>query len=149
MHIDLLQFFVFPWISMVTVPRSLLKHCLATYSSIVLPGLSLVCLRSHTFICPPNVTAATSCVFVNVILFMVVLSADSNKKYRIIIFLSYENMQIIMTKAGWRIIIWKEIMAVIDTTFAVAERKPEKIQASTGFEPLNSAIPGAALYQLS
>ena len=96
-HIDLLQFLVFPCISLVTCPLTLnifktniKKHFLATYSSIVLPGLSLVCLRSHTFICPPNVTAATSCVFVNVILFMVVLSAASNKKYTKIMFLSYE-----------------------------------------------------------
>ena len=96
-HIDLLQVSVFPCISLVTCPLTLnifkaniKKHFLATYSSIVLPGLSLVCLRSHTFICPPNVTAATSCVFVNVILFMVVLSAASNKKYTKIMFLSYE-----------------------------------------------------------
>ena len=46
-----------------------------------------------------------------------------------------------MRTAGWRIIIWKEIIAVLDTTFAVVERKPEKIQACTGFEPLTSAIP--------
>ena len=32
------------------------------------------------------------------------------------------------------------IIAVIYATFAVAKRKPEKIQACTGFEPLNSAI---------
>ena len=31
--------------------------------------------------------------------------------------------------------------AVIDAAFAVAERKTEKIQACTGFEPLTSAIP--------
>ena len=53
-----------------------------------------------------------------------------------------------MRTAAGRITL-KNMVAVIDTTFAVAERKPEKIQASTGFEPLNSAIPGAALYQLS
>ena len=103
-HIDLLQFLC---ISLVTCPLTLnifkaniKKHFLATYSSIVLPGLSLVCLRSHTFICPPNVTAATSCVFVNVILFMVVLSADSNNKYTIIIFLSYEYTKIIYENCG-------------------------------------------------
>ena len=28
-----------------------------------------------------------------------------------------------------------------DTTFAVAKRKPEKIQVCMGFEPLSSAIP--------
>ena len=43
--------------------------------------------------------------------------------------------------ARWRII-WKKIIEVIDATFAVAKRKPEKkIQACTGFEPLTSAIP--------
>ena len=40
-----------------------------------------------------------------------------------------------------------KIIAVIDATFAVAKRKPEKIQACTGFEPLTSAIP-TALNQL-
>ena len=30
---------------------------------------------------------------------------------------------------------------VIDATFAVTKRKPEKIQACTGFAPLTSAIP--------
>ena len=34
----------------------------------------------------------------------------------------------------------KKIIAVIDTTFAVVKRKPEKNQASTGFEPVTSAI---------
>ena len=29
----------------------------------------------------------------------------------------------------------KKIIAVIDTTFAVVKRKPEKNQACTGFEP--------------
>ena len=33
------------------------------------------------------------------------------------------------------------IIAVINVTFAAAKRKPEKIQACTGFEPLTSAIP--------
>ena len=32
-------------------------------------------------------------------------------------------------------------MAVIDATFAVTERKPEKNQACTGFEPLTAARP--------
>ena len=36
-----------------------------------------------------------------------------------------------------------KIIAVIDATFAVAKRKPEKIQVCTGFEPLTSAIPTA------
>ena len=36
------------------------------------------------------------------------------------------------------LIIWKKIIAVIDETFAVAKRKPENIQACTGFEPLTS-----------
>ena len=33
------------------------------------------------------------------------------------------------------------IIAVVKATFAFAKRKPEKIQACTGFEPLTSAIP--------
>ena len=37
-------------------------------------------------------------------------------------------------------IIWKKIIAVIDATFAVAKRRPEKMYACTGFEPLTSAI---------
>ena len=36
------------------------------------------------------------------------------------------------------LIIWKKIIAAIDATFAVAKRKPENIQACTGFEPLTS-----------
>ena len=32
-------------------------------------------------------------------------------------------------------------IAVIYATYAVAKKKPEKIQARTGFEPLTSAIP--------
>ena len=35
----------------------------------------------------------------------------------------------------------KKIIAVIDATLAFAKRKPEKIQACTGFEPLTFAIP--------
>ena len=36
----------------------------------------------------------------------------------------------------------KKIIAVIDTTYAVVKRKPEKKnQACTGFEPVTSAIP--------
>ena len=35
----------------------------------------------------------------------------------------------------------KKIIAVIDAPFAVAKRKPEKIQACTGFEPLASTTP--------
>ena len=38
-----------------------------------------------------------------------------------------------------------KIIAVVDATFAVAKRRPEKIQACTGFEPLTSVI----LVQLS
>ena len=45
-----------------------------------------------------------------------------------------------MITAGWRII-RKKIIAVIDAIFSVAKRKPEKIQACTGFETLTSAIP--------
>ena len=41
------------------------------------------------------------------------------------------------------------IIAVIDTTFAVVKRKPEKNQACTGFEPYDLCDTGAALYQLS
>ena len=48
-------------------------------------------------------------------------------------------MKSYMTTAGWRII-WKKIIVAIDATFAVAKRKPEKIQACTGFELLTSAI---------
>ena len=33
------------------------------------------------------------------------------------------------------------IIAVVYATFADAKRKPEKLQACTGFEPLTSAIP--------
>ena len=40
-----------------------------------------------------------------------------------------------------RTTIYKKIIAVIVTTFAVAKRQPEKIQACTGLEPLTSAIP--------
>ena len=35
----------------------------------------------------------------------------------------------------------KEDHLVINATFAVAKRKPEKIPACTGFEPLTFAIP--------
>ena len=35
----------------------------------------------------------------------------------------------------------KKIIAVIDTTFAVVKRKPEKNQAYTGFEPMTPTIP--------
>ena len=38
--------------------------------------------------------------------------------------------------------IWKKkIIAVIEATFAVGKRKPEKIQVCKGFEPLTCAIP--------
>ena len=43
----------------------------------------------------------------------------------------------------------KKIIAVIDTTYAVVKRKPEKNQACTGFEPYDLCDTGAALYQLS
>ena len=45
-----------------------------------------------------------------------------------------------MRTAGGRIIC-KKIIPVIDATFAAAKRRPDKIQACTGFEPLTSAIP--------
>ena len=34
--------------------------------------------------------------------------------------------------------VWKKIITVIDATFAVVKRKPDKIQACMGFEPLTS-----------
>ena len=40
----------------------------------------------------------------------------------------------------YKLIDRKKIIAVIDTTFAVVKRKPEKNQACTGFEPVTSAI---------
>ena len=44
----------------------------------------------------------------------------------------------------------KKIIAVIDTTYAVVKRKPEKKnQACTGFKPYDLCDTGAALYQLS
>ena len=39
----------------------------------------------------------------------------------------------------------KKILAVIDTTFAVVKRKPEKYQACTGFEPYDLIDTGTAL----
>ena len=43
----------------------------------------------------------------------------------------------------------KNIITVIDATFAVAKRKPEKFQTCRRFEPLTSAIPVQRSYQLS
>ena len=43
----------------------------------------------------------------------------------------------------------KKIITVIDTTFLVVKRKPEKNQACTGFEPVTSAIPVRRSNQLS
>ena len=41
---------------------------------------------------------------------------------------------------------WKlKIIAVIDTTFAVVKRKPEKNQACTGIEPYDLCDTGVAL----
>ena len=63
-------------------------------------------------------------------------------------FWNYEYMNIIyhMWNAEWRII-WRKIIAVVYATYAVAKSKPhKKIQSSTGFEPLTSALPvGSAL----
>ena len=42
----------------------------------------------------------------------------------------------------------RKIIAVINTTYAVVKRKPEKNQACTGFEPYDLCDTGAALYQL-
>ena len=43
--------------------------------------------------------------------------------------------------ASNRQITWKKIITAMDATFAVAKRKPEKIQACTRFQPLTTAIP--------
>ena len=43
----------------------------------------------------------------------------------------------------------KKIITVIDITFAVVKRKPDKNQACTGFEPMTSAIPVQRSNQLS
>ena len=40
-------------------------------------------------------------------------------------------------------------IAVADATFAVAKRKPEKIEACMGFDPFDLCNTGAAPYQLS
>ena len=37
-------------------------------------------------------------------------------------------------------IIWKKVIPVIDAAFPAVKRKPEKVSACTGFEPLTSAI---------
>ena len=36
----------------------------------------------------------------------------------------------------------------IDTTFPVAKREPEKIQACMGFKPFTFSVKGGVLYQL-
>ena len=43
----------------------------------------------------------------------------------------------------------KKIIAVIDTTFAVVKRKPERNQACMGFEPYDLRDTGAVLCQLT
>ena len=54
-----------------------------------------------------------------------------------------------MWTAEWRII-WRKIIAVIYTTYAVAKRKPEKkISGLYGIQILDFCETGAALYQLS
>ena len=59
-------------------------------------------------------------------------------------------MNIIYLNCGKYELDGKKIIAVIDTTFAVVKRKPEKkSQACTGFEPCDLCDTGAALYQLS
>ena len=58
---------------------------------------------------------------------------------------NYEYMKIIYVKCGAGKIIWRKIIAVIYATYAVAKRKPEKIQACTGFGPLTCCDTGAAL----
>ena len=42
---------------------------------------------------------------------------------------------------GNKLVKMKAISAVMNTTYAVVKRRPEKIQACTGFEPMTSAIP--------
>ena len=58
---------------------------------------------------------------------------------------NYEYMKIIYVKCGAGRIIWRKIIALIYATYAVAKRKPEKIQACTGFGPLTCCDTGAAL----
>ena len=43
----------------------------------------------------------------------------------------------------------EEIIAVTFQIYAIGKKKSEKIWASTGFEPVTSAIPVRMLYQLS
>ena len=52
-----------------------------------------------------------------------------------------------MRTTGWRII-WKKVIAVIDATFAAAERKPEKNLSLHEIRTLDLCGTGAALYQL-
>ena len=52
-----------------------------------------------------------------------------------------------MRTTGWRII-WKKVVAVIDATFAAAERKPEKNSGLYEIRTLDLCGTGAALYQL-
>ena len=49
-----------------------------------------------------------------------------------------------MRSAGWRII-WKKIIVIIDTTFAVAKRKPEKNSGLYGIWTLDLFVTGAVL----
>ena len=49
---------------------------------------------------------------------------------------------------GWRII-WKKIISVVDATFAVAKRKPEKNSSLYGIQTLDLCDTSVALYQLS
>ena len=60
---------------------------------------------------------------------------------------NYEVMNIwksYMRTSGWRII-WKKIIAVIDTTFTAAKRKPEKNSGLFGIRTLELRDTGAAL----
>ena len=50
---------------------------------------------------------------------------------------------------GYRSWKWRKVIAVNFPIYAIGKKEPEKIRASTGFEPVTSANTGAMLYQLS
>ena len=62
---------------------------------------------------------------------------------------SYESMRIICENCGVKIYIWKKTIAVIDATFAAAQRKPKKTSGLYGIQTLDLCDAGVALYQLS
>ena len=53
-----------------------------------------------------------------------------------------------MRTVGWRIV-WKKIIAVIDATFAIVKRKPEKTSGLYSIPTLDLRDTHAALYRLS